>query len=731
MRNQPLNNLLHTDSAQSDSPRNPSTRVRFACLAMLFLMGAVVVIGRIGWVQAKLQDRYLMVLNSTTVEYELIPARAGRILGEGSEVYAADVALYSVEMHYRWLQDPPSARWLDRQVRRKLSAAELRDAALVDQTKKLILQQRESAIQRLTKTLNVTRQQFEDRRQTIEESVNRIADSVNRRHFPDNSETEHEPNRDGILLRLASSVRSALTTTPRRKTTERIVVREEESFHQLFTDVDFKAAAMVREQPHLFEGIRVVAGNRRTYPQKSVAAHVVGARTEIRDDEPLSMKQSHIVGTEKPTIGRFGVERSFNHQLRSVPGLRRVVRSYRQEILEESIERQPVSGRDVVLTLNHDLQTCAERLLAEVMLDQPFQLLAPTGDSQSPQPIPTGGSIVVMEAASGRLLAVASAPAIDLSLFLGASEDAWNAANADRRYPFISRSTAMALPPGSVMKPFTAAAAIESGRMDPESRFQCRGYLATPDEHRCLIYRLHGTGHGAINLTEALARSCNVYFFFAAQKTGFQELRRWDDQFGFGKPTGVDLPFEKPGNLPGSASNEAGADMSRETLGLAIGQSQLTVTPLQMVRAIAAIANGGWLVTPHVVSPDGVARTSRETDDRPQQISRRRIKGLSEQSLAQIREGLHAVVQHPAGTGHKTVRMNEIEIAGKTGTAETAPGKPDHAWFAGYVPARNPRFAFVVTLQHGGSGSRSAGPLAKELVRKMLQLELLTTNAAG
>jgi penicillin-binding protein 2 len=177
--------------------------------------------------------------------------------------------------------------------------------------------------------------------------------------------------------------------------------------------------------------------------------------------------------------------------------------------------------------------------------------------------------------------------------------------------------------------------------------------------------------------------------------------------------------------MTGAAQAAAQRRFEREALGLSIGQSRLTVTPLQMVRLLAAVANGGWLVTPHVASDEGVARQASELDDSPFRVSRQRISGLTDQILNSVREGLEAVVEEPIGTGFKTVRLPGIRIAGKTGTAEASPGKPDHAWFAGYAPADKPRYAFVVVLEHGGSGGKAAGPVAREMVRCLSQQGLL------
>ena len=189
--------------------------------------------------------------------------------------------------------------------------------------------------------------------------------------------------------------------------------------------------------------------------------------------------------------------------------------------------------------------------------------------------------------------------------------------------------------------------------------------------------------------------------------------------------TGIDLPFERPGTVPAQPGQlttvSARKQFERETLGLAIGQSRLTTTPLQITRMMAAIANGGWLVVPHVVSSDGIARTADEPDDSPRDLVRRQIPGLRSETLEAVREGLDAVVNQLYGTGYETVRLREVRIAGKSGTAETGSSQPDHAWFAGYVPSEKPRYAFVVVLEHGGSGSRAAGPVAREIVRYLHQ----------
>jgi penicillin-binding protein 2 len=744
MRNQPLNSIFTERDAGGVSLIDPPTAFRFYMLLVAFCGISVVVVGRVAWVQSQLQDRYLSALNTTSADYEVIPARDGRILSESSAVLAADVDQYSVQVHYRWLQDPADEAWVARRIRSRLTRVERRDADLVERTRQEVIDSRKRMWSHLMTVTNLSLPDFQAKQKSIQQKVTRISESVNRRHRnsaagPGSGNTgTHETQNpsDGLLMRMATAVRSALTTSPGAGVAATIVVREEETFHEIVRDASFDVAARVHEQTHLLPGVRVIVGNRRTYPLTTTASHIVGARTLVRDDERNDRLPEGIQHHDwTARTGRFGVERSYDHRLQGIPGLRHVVRNRRMEIVESKIERQPVSGRDVVLTLDVDLQRHAEQLLAETLLDVPAHLLSRSDDDDggSPQPVPTGGSIVVMDVTTGRLLVAASAPGFSLSLFTGSSDAEWNAVNEDRRHPFISRAIAMALPPGSVIKPVTAIAALESGGLNPDAPFHCQGFLTQPDEHRCLIYRLYGAGHDDITLTRALAQSCNVYFFSAATTMGFLPLREWCDRFRLGRECGIDLPFEQNGNVPGSRviAIEDQRRLAREALGLAIGQSSLTVTPLQMARVMAAIANGGWLVTPHVVSADGMARTATDIDDRPQDLSRRRISGLTEGTLARIREGLRAVVQEPYGTGYKTVRLEEVAIAGKSGTAETGPDKAAHAWFVGYVPAEEPQYAFVVVLEHGGSGSRAAGPVTRELVRKMLDTGLVSVAKAG
>jgi len=748
MLNTPHNSIF-TRSDERDEFIAPGSSMRLWLIGGLFSVAVLVVMGRVAWVQTQLPANYLESLTTTTVEEELIPARDGRILAD-AVVLAADVEQYSVQIHYRWLQKTADPHWLKLQVRQRLSRDERKEESLVARTEEQILAQRQSMMLAICEATGVFPEELISRCARVEQRVQKVSDSVNRRLRGDQSSDEDEEPRDdeepGVLIQWVSFIRETLTTPPRREELDRIVVKEEESWHAVLDNVPVEVAARIGEHPELFPGVRVVMSTQRTYPENDLAVHVVGARTKpTAEDKKAGGVAEDSSVTAALRLGRFGVEKTYDQRLTSVPGLRRTVRDRRQRIVSTEIARKPVSGRDVVLTIDVELQKLAEQLLAESLGDaERFLLLPPVDDSQEaddeplappePEHIPTGGCAVVMEADSGRIVAAASAPDFDLALFTEGTEAQWKAVNSDTRRPFMSRLTGMALPPGSTFKIVTAIAGMQSGTLQPETLFDCQGYLNNRDEHRCLVFRLHGRGHGMVDLRTAMAQSCNVYFFDAARRMGMGNLAQWTNLLQFGQETGIDLPFEKSGTVPaagagpGMATSEAARRRyEREALGLAIGQSRLTVTPIQMARLLAFVANNGWLVTPHVVSEEGVARQATELDDSPFRVTRRRIPGVTPESLAAVRAGLLAAVEEPIGTGFKNVHLKGVQIAGKTGTAETSPGKPDHAWFAGYAPAVNPRYVVVVVLEHGGSGGKAAGPVARELIRSLSERGLLSS----
>ena len=595
-----------------------------------------------------------------------------------------------------------------------------------------MLKRRDAMWKRLAELAGVAPADLAARRAAIQKRVEHIANAVARRHDGSEGEAAAESSETKVnrtlALRVWETVVATLTTPPRREEREPIIVREELDYHTVVDDVPLAVRAEIEAHPHWFPGVRVGSTSRRVYYASNFAPHIIGARLPITDDDlahrvPTSANPA---GTDDPLdyrpgdrMGRTGVEASYDSCLRGLRGLRKLVRNRYGEIIREEMIRSPRPGGNVELTLDATVQRKMEQLLDTILAGK-----GPSDAKASDEHLPTGGCIVALDVQSGALLVAAGAPRFDFGSSAVPDAPTWKRLGDDPRHPLYHRAIQMALPPGSVFKVLSAVALLESRRIDPDQRYDCRGYLERPDRLRCLIYTQQGVGHGPVDLSDALARSCNVYFFHAAGVMGAEPIVEWARRFGIGRPTGVDLPFEHGGNLPDPDETVDPKNRNRkgwhiaDTRALAIGQSSLTVTPLQMARMMAAVANGGYLVTPFVARKAGPQVAD---DDASPAFSRRLpIPGLSEETLARIRSALAKAVAQPAGTGYKTVRSQTIAIAGKTGTAQTSGGQPDHAWFAGYAPADKPRIAFAVVLEHAGSGGKAAGPVARQLVEAFL-----------
>ncbi len=653
---------FHLDEATS--PTVVDSRRRLLICRVVFLLLIGVVFGRAVHIEVTQGAAFRDIATKPISKESSIPGIRGRILAVDGTVLALDKDVLAVAVKYRYLEDPPDSGWLRRTARARLDATERKDPQRILDAEAEVRTERLELATRLADLGGLTRQQYQRRARRIQARVVAIAESVARRRG------------------------------------KKTVIAEQLDAHILIEDVAPQVAARVKKHPEQFPGVEVIEHSRRTYPLGTMAAHVLGHLGPVKKDE-LTPGGSLPAYHSGDLVGRAGLERQYETVLRGRRGVAVELTDHGGRTVERFNSLQPGAGHDLVLTLRPQLQRAAETLL-----DSALRRSAIRTDRVET----SGGAIVVMDIHSGALLAAASAPRFDPGLFVGGSPDEVARLLADPRHPLFDRVSQMAIPPGSVFKTVTAAALLESAAVDPSQPFFCQGYLHRPDRQRCAIFVRHGVGHGEVTLGDALAQSCNVYFFHHAGEMGLEPLVDWAARFGFGRRTGVDLRGEAAGIVPDAAT-------AADTQSTAIGQGSLTVTPLQVIRMTAAVANGGRLVTPHFVS--------REQTPAPQPIP-----GLSSHTLAQIRAGLRRVVSDREGTAHATVHLETIAVAGKTGTAETGRGETgtdgaDHAWFAGYVPADRPKLALVVVLEHAGNAATTAGPVAKRMVMQMQQLGLL------
>ena len=750
-----------------DQPWSALQVDRYPVTRLIVLLALTVLpLGGVAWRVARLQielpETYAAAFEQTTEKLEPIPTTNGRIIA-GGEVLAEDEILFGVKVHYRWLEQPPNADWVRQQARSHLTRAERRKPERVATEIERVKTLHEALWQRIAALADADPADLNRRRARIQKSVERIhrtvAERLQARHDlasgapPDSPSTValtgasassgkesgslHPPlagqsNAEATWWQRAWDVAArALTTPPQRDADEPLVIQEELDYHPLLEEISLEMAAEIEAHPELYPGLRIAVATRRNYPHGPLASHVIGHRARVDEKELKARRERFPQGDPLDYqtgdwIGKTGIEGYYERHLRGLRGVRKLITNRRGEVLSTEIVRHPRPGRDLELALHPALQQESERLLDAALKGTISTSSAdiPATTEPSVEPVPLGGCIVVLDVQSGEVAAAASAPRFDLSLFTHHDKTAWETTLADKRQPFFPRFSRMTLPPGSVFKTLTAVACLQSGRWDPDQRVECQGFLDHPRSHRCYIFSHFGVGHYATDLTKALAQSCNVYFFTAARRIGPEPIYDWAGRFGFGQPTGIDLAGERGGNLPVPPGRQAAGAPRKpwfpgETLGLAIGQSSLTVTPLQVARMMAAVANGGQLVTPRLL------RTPHELASSAVSVGKSQaILDLEPETLDRVREGLRQVVADSHGTGYKTVRLAEVDIAGKTGTAEVA-GRPDHAWFAGYVPADRPRYAFVVVLEHAGSGSKAAGPVARALVQNLLRQGLL------
>ena len=728
----------------------PALRLLLLFIAML--VPVAIVAARLEHLQRHLGQEYLAHWDTTTIHEEPIPCRDGRILAADGRVLAQDRLRFDVLVHYRWIEEPVNPTWLKQQALARLTRRQRRDADQLATAQAAVLEQRRRLWNLLAETTGRTRVQLDEQRARVQRQVQRMQEAVNERLQQRSTEQSKEPERIDLVRltsneatpedwrRIPSVVVDELTSPPARSSGEPIIIQEAVSHHPLVADVDLRTVAAIESAPSLFPGVRIQATSERIYPAQETAAHLVGFRTETTSEDqhtlPESEGETHRLSER---LGRTGIERAFDQTLRGRPGTRRIVKDRHGQILSQSDVESPVHGQDVVLTIDTGLQQTAERLLDEAL--GRFENEITREERTPPAPIrPGGGCLIAMDVRTGEVLTAAAAPRFDLGLLIRPDHDEWEAVTSDPRRPFFPRVTQMMVPPGSVFKILTAIALLESRLIDPHAPVFCQGYLDRPDRNRCYIYRHYGVGHGDMTLSDAICQSCNVYFFHAARSLGPQPIADWAARFGLGTSTGCEVPGERSGHLPQTKNGKVVGEQwyNGSTLQMAIGQSSLLVTPLQVVRMVAAVANDGYLVTPRFVQDQpAVPRPSAESavelvshtqptdgDRRPQRIS-----GLSPDTLSQVRAGMRLVIDHQRGTG-KRVRIDGLSLAGKTGTAEVGGGKRDHAWFVGFVPADAPRYAFVVVLEHGGSGGSVAGPIAKQFLEAMLEAGLLTRQPA-
>lgn len=461
----------------------------------------------------------------------------------------------------------------------------------------------------------------------------------------------------------------------------------------LYHDLSSEELALVLEHKERLPGVEVSTSLERHYPVNELMVHFLGHMGQINAEELKQPEyRNYYPGT---LIGKNGLERIYEPFLKGQDGkeiqeihLRNSTAADEEASPPEVMA--PVPGSHLQLTIDKDLQAYCYHLLAEHHV---------------------AGAIVVMDPNTGALRALASFPAYNPNLFnKGLTHQQWDRLQNDPLHPFLDRAT-NAYAPGSIFKIVTTLAGLGTGHLTPQRSFNSTGHLKVAGH---IFYDWNHAGFGAVNIYQALAYSIDTVYYQLAQEMGMEPIRDYARRFGLGSETGIELPSEGKGIVPDPAWKKKyiKADwLPGDTVNASIGQGYVQMTPLQATRMVAAVATRGKLVVPHLVTSIGRQSDSHlepRSDLKPQQI-----QGIPPENWRVVQQGLEDAVSY--GTVH-AMKMPDVHVAAKTGTAETVPGKANHAWVVAYAPAEQPRYAMTVFLEHGGSGGGRAAPLGRKVM---------------
>jgi penicillin-binding protein 2 len=457
-----------------------------------------------------------------------------------------------------------------------------------------------------------------------------------------------------------------------------------------------------------FPGVRVRAGLTRHYPLGATTAHIIGYVGGITANDLERVDREQYRGSSY--IGKTGIEYEYEHLLHGAPGRQLVEANAKGRRLRELEYTRAIPGSTLYLTLDAGLQLTTEAAFEG-----------------------RNGAAVAIDPRNGEILAMVSVPSFDPSLFVdGISFAAYKTLTSNKRRPLFHRAIQGQYPPGSTIKPLMALAGLANGILTPNTRITCPGYYQLPNHtrrHRDWKRR----GHDSMNMHEAIAQSCDVYFYDLAHRLEIDRIHDFLAQFGLGASTGIDLPNEGNGLLPSRAWKQRSKSQSwfpGETLNIGIGQGFMLTTPLQLALATARVASRGHSATPHLLKssqpPGSEAIQAMPNSPLPM------IPLANPGDWQKVHDAMIAVVHGPTGTARRIGHDATFRFAGKTGTAQVAGLSQeddvapqlsdvefklrDHSLFIAFAPADAPTIALAVIVEHSGSGSAVAAPIGRKIL---------------
>lgn len=484
---------------------------------------------------------------------------------------------------------------------------------------------------------------------------------------------------------------------------------------EIASNISRQSLEQIKERNAEFSGVEVVETPVRVYPLKTTASHILGRIGRIESSE---LEGNEDIYNQNDIIGKSGIEYVFEKYLKGTDGVKQIDMNVDGTITDEYVSKEAVSGSDVILTIDSKLQAVTEQALADNI-----NKIANHGFSQENNPADAGAA-VVLNVKTGEVIAMASYPDYDPSSFVnGIDTNTWNYyINGDTK-PLENKAISAMYSPGSTYKMVTALAGLETGTITPKTKINDTGVFRKYNSSWKCWNRY---GHGYLNVSQAIEHSCNYFFYDLGDRLGIDNLAKYSYYLGLGHKTGIELKGEIDGVL---ASNEIAKQENRvwnpgETISAAIGQSYNTFTPLQMAKYVAMIANRGKnldvTIVKSIINPDGSEISRDEYESYVNEklgLQQENVEEMSfkEENIEAILEGMRGVTSESGGTAYSTFKNFNIEVGGKTGSAQTGVQGKTNAWFVGFAPFDDPEIAIVVFVRNGGHGSYTA-EVARDII---------------
>jgi len=471
------------------------------------------------------------------------------------------------------------------------------------------------------------------------------------------------------------------------------------------SDIPMDEVARVEAHRVYIPGVSIQIEPKRNYPYGASFAHVIGYVSEISDEELKNRKQSKEY-SPGDYIGKYGLERAYEKDLRGTDGEKRVeVDAIGREVRTLDVI-DPIPGHSLHLNIDLELQLTADKALET-----------------------RKGAAAAINPKTGGVLVLASRPGFDPNKFAsGITKEDWQKIALDKSHPLQNRAIQAGYPPGSTFKILVALKALDLGVINEKTTFSCHGGFAYGNR----VFKCWKKGgHGSVAVHRAIVESCDVFFYNVGLKVGVDRIHEFADILGLGRVTGIDLPNEQKGLIPSTEWKKRRYNQpwyEGETVSVSIGQGAVWLTPIQLAQLSAFVANDGKNFKPQIVNR--IVSTEGKIVKTFEPIVNAEPK-LKKGVIRIVKDGMRGVVNEPGGTAGRS-KLQNVAMSGKTGTAQAGSDKVklgDHAWFIAYAPAEDASIAMAILVEHGGHGSSAAAPVAKDITETLFKVKTVIKEA--